>query len=223
MSEEPAATVYSITPRRGGIHPIYGTYLGGAKLNDTYHSVISKGTSLFRFSTQHRHEKTLAKIEDNLRMARDSIITIKFNGRLEAPEGNLNEIGKERFVQLLKRKVIEHGQHTYYHIRDIDGKVIDLFDNSHRFKLQAVIDEHVRRSEEGTEHELYDQFERDEVELSLMVVNSLLTETFLEKLVVCYGHRKDFDSLPGSCLFMMALEACNASVAHDVDGARQKL
>ena len=37
----------------------------------------------------------------------------EFNNRLEAPEGNLIEIGKEHFVQLLKRKVIGHGQHTF--------------------------------------------------------------------------------------------------------------
>jgi hypothetical protein len=64
--------------------------------------VIPKGASLFRFSTQCRHEKTLAKIEDNLRAARDSVKTMKFNGQLEPPDRNLTEIGKKSFVQLLK-------------------------------------------------------------------------------------------------------------------------
>jgi hypothetical protein len=216
-----AAMASALVPKRGGTHPTYGTFIGGAKLHDTYHSVITRGT--IRFSTHRRHEKTLAKIEDNLRAARDSATTIKFNGRLEAPNGNLTEIGKERFVQLLKRHVTEHGQQTFHHIRDVDGKLIDLFENSHRFKLQAVIDEHIRRSEDGNEHELYDQFEREKFELSRMVVDSPLSEAFLEKLIVRYGHRDDFESLPGSCVFMMALEACNASVAHDVEGARQKV
>ncbi len=133
--------------------------------------------------------------------------------------------------------MIEHGQQTFNHIRDADGKVIDLFDNSHRFKLQAVNDEHLRRSNEETStekgtstatleepYEQYDQFERDEVELSRMVVDSLLTKSFLEKLVGRYGHREDFETLPGSCIvFMMALKACNSSRAHDVEGACQKL
>lgn len=194
-----AALADAPIPKRGGVHSTYGTYLGGAKLDDNYQCVVPKGASLFRFSTQRRHEKTLAKIEENLRVARDSITTIKFNGRLEPTEGNPSEIGKERFVQLLKRKVIEHGQQTFYYIRDIDMKVVDLFDNSHRFKLQAVIDEHVRRcgdaESEGEEtdpstiptsdaepFERYDQFERDEVELSRMVVDSLLTESSLRRL-----------------------------------------
>jgi hypothetical protein len=214
----------SVTPpKRGGTHHIYGTFIGGSKLDDDYMSLVTNGTSLFRFSTQRRHEKTLAKIEGNLRAARDSATTIKFNGKLEAPAGNLTEIGKERFVQLLQRRVIEHGQQTFYHVRDIDGKVVNLFENSHRFKLEAIVDEHNRRVAVGNAHELYDQYERDEIELSRMVVDSLPTESFQEKLVVRYGHRDDFETLPGSCLFMMALEACNALVAHDVEGARQKL
>jgi hypothetical protein len=172
------AMAIALVPKRGGTHPTYGTFIGGAKLDDTYHSVITRGTSLFHFSTQRRHKKTLAKIEDNLRAARNSVTTIKFNGRLEAPEGNLTEIGKERFVQLLKRRVTEHGQQTFYHIRDVDGKVIHLVENSHRFTLQAVIVEHVCRSKFGREHDLYDQFERDKVELSCMAVDSLCPTLF---------------------------------------------
>ena len=71
--------------------------------------------------------------------------------------------------------------------------------------------------------EQYDQYEFDEIELSRIVVNSLLTEAFHDTIRTRFGHLADFDCLPGSCVFMMALEACNASISHDVEGARQKL
>jgi hypothetical protein len=41
--------------------------------------------------------------------------------------------------------------------------------------------------------------------------------------VVHNDHLEDFESLSGSCSFLMALEACNASATHDVEGAKQKL
>jgi hypothetical protein len=51
------------------------------------------------------------------------------------------------------------------------------------------------------------------------VVESLLTSNFYEKIVIRYGHRPNFKLLPGSGLLMMALETCNASASHDIDGA----
>jgi hypothetical protein len=69
----------------------------------------------------------------------------------------------------------------------------------------------------------FDQSEIDEIVLSRLVVRSLLTKSFYNKIVIHYGHLNDFEDLPGSCLFLMALETCNASVFHDVDEAREKL
>ena len=209
-------------PKRGGFHPIYGKYIGGAKLNYKY-EMVTGDNSLYRFATQRRHEKTITAIERSLREARDSITAIKFNGTLETTPGNSNEIGKERFIALLKKRVKEHGQQTFYWIRDSDNKVVDLFENAHRFKLDTVVKEHKRRLEKSTAYESYDEIERDEVELSRTVVESLLTETFQEKIEIRFGHRDDFEFLPGSCLFMMALETCNASAFYDVEGARKKL
>ena len=48
-------------------------------------------------------------------------------------------------------------------------------------------------------------------------------ESFQEKIEIRFSHREDFELLPGSCLFMLALETCNASVFHDVEGAKKKL
>ena len=69
-----------ISPKRGGIHPQFGKFIGGAKLNDRYETVGASGASLYRFSTQRRHEKTIASIEKMLRDARDSTTGLKFNG-----------------------------------------------------------------------------------------------------------------------------------------------
>ena len=221
----PVADV-SPTPKRGGFHPLYKTYLGGAKLNNEYVSVVSIGTGngIYRFSTQRRHEKTIGSIERSLQDARDSITSVKFNGKLEPSEGHLTEIGKERFLLLLERKVNEHGQQTFYFVKDSDDNIVSLFDNSHRFTLEAVIAEHERRSSaDNTGYEQYDQYEFDEIELSRLVVLSLISDTFLDTIRVRFSHLDNYDSLPGSALFMMALEACNASISHDVDGARQKL
>lgn len=122
------ATAVDITiPKRGGKHASYGTFLGGSQLDDDYKCIVAtgRGSSLYRFSTQRRHEKTIGNIERALQESRDSPSSIKFNGKLEPPEGNLTEIGKERFVLLLERRVTEHGQQTFYSIKEtVDGNSI---------------------------------------------------------------------------------------------------
>ena len=215
------AATPEVPPKRGGIHPTYGKFIGGGGLNDAY-EVSDSEFSLYRFSTQRRHEKTITSIESKLRDKCDDQTGIKFNGALEPTIGTTNEIGKERFLVLLKKRVKEYGQQTFYWIRDTNNKVVELFEHTHRFKLEAVIAEHYRRMK-GDGHEAYDIIEKDEVELSRLVVESLLSETFQEKIAIRFGHRTDFENLPGSCLLMMALATCNASVFHDVAGAKKKL
>ena len=217
VTPTPSVPTPPVPPKRGGIHSTYGKFIGGSKLNDSYQTV-GGSASLYRFSTQRRHEKTITSIERTLRESRDSTTTIKFNGTLEPEAGNSTEIGKERFVTLLKKRVKEHCQQTFYWIKDTDDSVVDLFEKAHRFKLDTVIAEHNRRMAVSVLFELHDGIERDEVELSRAVVESLLSESFQEKIEVCFGHREDFELLPaGSCLFIMALETCNASVFHDVN------
>ena len=72
-------------------------------MDDNYHMLPNR--SFYRFSTQRRHEKTIASIEQKLRDARDSATNIKFNGQLEATAGLSTEVGKEKFISLLKEKV----------------------------------------------------------------------------------------------------------------------
>jgi hypothetical protein len=100
--------------KRGGNHPTYGAFIGGSKLTDEYE--LAQDSMNYRFTTQFRNKKATAAIEKSLREARDSNKEIKFNGTLEAVPGRALEIGKERFVTLLKKRVKEHGQQTFYHI-----------------------------------------------------------------------------------------------------------
>ena len=63
------------------------------------------------FAAQRRNTKTISSIERDLVTARDSISTQKFEGQL-APvvsATTTTEIGKERFLTLLERRVEEHG------------------------------------------------------------------------------------------------------------------
>ena len=159
-------------PKRGGIHIVYGLYLGGSPLDDMYKP---KKESRFtcRFASQRRNPKNISTIESALVNARDSITNLKFDGRLEATVGSASEIGKERFIALLQRKVEEHGQDTFYHVTNSLSKVVNLFDHVHNFTLDAVITEFERRSSSSnTAFEAFDTYELDEITMSRLVVES---------------------------------------------------
>ena len=69
-------------PKRGGIHPTHGVYIGGSALDGSY-----KQTSrvTYKYARQKRTGKATSTIEENLIKTRDSTGTLKFNGNLEAP------------------------------------------------------------------------------------------------------------------------------------------
>ena len=56
-----------------------------------------------------------------------------------------------------------------------------------------------------------------------MLMLSLPTSTFWENREFRFDHFPDFEYLTGACLFIMALETCNAAVVHDVEGAHRNL
>ena len=67
--------------------------------------------------------------------ARESVTTLKFDGRLDATMGSSTEIGKERFLALLGRRVEEHGQETFYYAKNSNNEVINIIENSHNFTV----------------------------------------------------------------------------------------
>ena len=218
MPEDDDTPSTAVAPKRGGIHSVYGLYIGGSELDHEYKTVAR-----YAYASQRRNVNTISSIERDLVLAHDSTTSIKFEGKLEAITSSATEIGKERFLTILERRVEEHGQETFYYMKDLHGTVVNLFEHVHNFTLEAVVNEFNARSHAtNVTHAAFDAYESDEVMLSRLVVESLLTSAFYEKISIRYGHRKDFKPLPGSCLLVMALETCNASVSHDIDGAAAK-
>ena len=200
-------------PKRGGVHPVYGLFIGGTDLDNAY-----KAEGKYSYSTQRRNAKGIASIEQNLMNARDSITSQKFNGKLEPVATSTTEIGKERFVTLLQRRVEEHGQQTFYFMKDPKDTIVNMLTNVHSFTLEMVVKEFTVRLA-ATDDSGFDSYEKDEVTMSRLVVESLLTAEFYEKIFIRYGHRDDFKILSEACLLAMALETYNASASLDVDEA----
>ena len=120
---------------------------------------------------------------------------------------------------MLKRKIEEHSQETFYHIQS-DAKVMDLIEHIHNFTVEQVTEEfNGRLAADASTNEAYDSYELDEITMSRTLVESLVTPEFYEKSFIRYGHQDNFNEVPGSVLVAMALETCNASVSHDIDGA----
>ena len=222
-------------PRRGGDHPIYGIFLGGNELDNDYKLL---GSRHYKFTGQRRGPKVVNSIEQTLHSLSNSKDSEKFTGKLETtPSANTNEIDKERFIKLLRKRVRLHGQQSFYAMT-YGQAVVPLFDNYHKFTVEEVIEQHKDRCEEpspdfdanGVETKdseslrfvAYDDYEFDEFGLSRLVVESLLGDTFLEKIYTRFGNDDDYESYPGQVLFMMALDTCNASVQRDIAGAQEK-
>ena len=204
-------------PKRGGIHPLYELYLGGSPLDDEYKPIKLNSYS---YATQRHNIKMIASIERDLKSARDSTTTLKFDGKLESVVGSTTEVGKERFLQLLERRVEEHGHETFYYVK-YEGKVVNLFAHVHNVTLDALKAEFDPAAPAPPTFSAFDKYEKGNIIMSRLVCESLLTPAFYDKIFVRYGHLPEFKKLPGSCLLLMALGTCNASVSHNIDGAAQ--
>ena len=73
-------------PQREGEHPIYGIFIGGDELDDTYHLT---GTRHYLFTGQRRGAKVINCIEQALVENNDSDDANKFNGSLKKSESSL--------------------------------------------------------------------------------------------------------------------------------------
>jgi hypothetical protein len=101
---------------------------------------------------------------------------------------------------------------------------VSLFENYHSFTIKNVEDEFKRLADSAnTDFEAFDDYELSDIGLSRLILESLLSDAFREKIRVRFSHDAEFEDYPGSVYFMMALDTCNASVLHDVDRAKEKL
>jgi hypothetical protein len=83
------------------------------------------------------------------------------------------------------------------------------------FTVAEAIDSYKKRVHPTiTGDNSYKEIERDDFELSRLVVKSLLSEEIRDKMRVRYDHEINFWDYPGGMLVIMALEISNASVSY---------
>jgi hypothetical protein len=105
-----------------------------------------------------------------------------------------------------------------------DGTIHELLRSPHLFTVEDVIDSHMMRLDTNLrDASKYDSFERDDIDMTRLAVESRLTEKIIDAICTRYYHDPAFYDYPGPVLFMMALEICNASQSFDIDGAQTKL
>jgi hypothetical protein len=66
----------------------------------------------------------------------------------------------------------------------------------------------------------YYLYERDEIDLTRLVVESRLTEKMRDAIRTRYDHDPLFYDYHGPVIFMMTLSICNASQSYDIEGAQ---
>jgi hypothetical protein len=120
-------------PARGGNHAIHGVFIGGNSLADDWTS-----TGRYRYTWQRRGDKHVAKVEQNLVTARDSVSILKFNGTLELTGTTVTELDKDQFVRSVEQGVREHGQQSLYAIQK-GTMAVDLLANHHLFTVTDVL------------------------------------------------------------------------------------
>ena len=108
------SSVATPVPNCGGEHPIYGLYIAGSTINNSYKMILK---ICYQYALQCQHMKTISTIEHSLVNTHNSRINLKFEVHLEPTTGSTTEIGKEYFVSFLKLKVEEHKQETFYLIK----------------------------------------------------------------------------------------------------------
>jgi hypothetical protein len=72
------------------MHPTQGVFIGGNPIKDDWSSV-----GRYRYASQRRDDKHVAKVEQNLVSARDSVSHFKFQGTLEFTSTSLSELDKD--------------------------------------------------------------------------------------------------------------------------------
>jgi hypothetical protein len=164
----------ALIPKRGGTYPIHVVFLGGGSVGPKW----DMDDARYRFSSQRRDEKSVGKVERRLTDARDKTTTLKFNGTLEldGTDGNERELDKDQFVRTIEKLTREHGQQVFYAIEK-EGTIYNLLRSTHLFTFEEVISSHVLRLDSNsTDASQDDSFEKDDIDMTRLAVESRLTE-----------------------------------------------
>ena len=229
-------------PRRGGINYL-GPYVGGAPMNIDY-KLTSKST--YRSSSQLRSMKALSATEQTLQSNRNDISIPKFHGNLDTDtSASATEMNKSAFEDELRRLIKLIGLQTFFFIPDSSmTEMIFIVDHPHKVTLQAVKDEHtVRMNEPDRVFEVdlagnitttetqkskedrfacYDMYETNDVQLSRLIVDSLISSTLRLQVMTRFRHDPEFENYPGSIYLMMVYEVVNASTSLDITKAGEQ-
>jgi hypothetical protein len=222
--------------RRGVHHKSYGSpYLGGSALNDDY--TLKGAGRNYHWPNQLRSQKSTANLFRTLMDKRDNPSYKKFSGSLETTLSTTSDLDKDEFVRKIKTNIGWMGMESFFAIAKPDGSVVPLADSYFVFKVEDVLQEFTSRLVEpgpmlmGPENaetsrsvarrfKCFDNYELDAIGMSRLMVESLLTQSFLQKIETRFSHIEDYELVSGVCLFMMALDACNANESVDIEGAK---
>jgi hypothetical protein len=215
---EDSVSLETTPPSRGGYHRTHKIFLGGGNIGNDW---MLKGR--YRYSSQRREEKYIAKIEKSLIDKRDSISDRKFHGTLD--NAGDKEFDKDQFVRALKQIVREHGHEYFFAIaRGASNTIIhDLLNDYHMLSVEDGIESYEIRTADTTQPSVFEPLEIDDMEMLRLIVESLLTEELRERMRILFDHHDAFLDFHGGVLFLMALDVCNASVSFDIEGAQEKL
>ena len=100
------ATSKVAMPKRGGMHPIYGLFMGGSDLTNHY---TLKSSTPYRLTTQLRNPKQSSSSERILISARQNTSSITFKGNLDTSANCTNEHDKEGFITALEEQISFYG------------------------------------------------------------------------------------------------------------------
>jgi hypothetical protein len=170
-------------PSRGGYHRTHNTFIGDGKIGNNW---LLKGR--YRYSSQRHEEKYIAKIEKSLIDKRDSISERKFHGTLD--DAGDKELDKDQFVRALKQRVREHGHESFFAIgRGASNTILhDLINDYHMFSVEDGIESYEDRTADTTDPAVFEPLKLDDMEMSLLVVESLLTEEMRKRMHICFDH-----------------------------------
>lgn len=230
-----------ILPRRGGKHPILGTYLGGSPLNCDYTAV--GGDFYYSSTTQLRSIKHLPVLEALLQKKKDDPSTRQFNGQLETiASSSVSELDKEEFIRAIEDIVDRYGFESFFYVPHPlqPTTMINLAEEPHTLSFEQVITDHndrlvqppkVFESDGITEtpasisarFACYDDYEKCDFGLSRIAVESLVSASLRSKIHTRYSTLSGYKRFPGQVYFMMVLEVTNASVSLDISGARSSI
>ena len=128
------STIPPYSPKRRGIHQIYGVYLERSGLDNEYRLVK---VNSYKFTSQLRNVKQAGISERTLMNSRENSSLYKFNGKLEVlTTTGTSEMDKEDFIEYLKDKTSYYGLQYYFYLPNSDKKMIPLLSYLHTFSLK---------------------------------------------------------------------------------------